>query len=74
MLATLLLAADAVAEKSHTSFYIFAACLVAFAVILSTIGIMRHETFPPSRGVATLIVLVCMGLVAGTMVTAVITA
>jgi hypothetical protein len=74
MLATLLLAADEVAETSHTPFYILAACLVAFAVILSAVGISRHETFPPSRGVATLIVLVCMGLVAGTMVTAVITA
>jgi hypothetical protein len=74
MLATLLLAADEVAEKSHTPFYILAACLVAFAVGLSAIGISRHETFPPSRGAATLIILVCMGLVAGTMVTAVITA
>ena len=74
MLATLLLAAEEVAEKSHTPFYIFAAALVVFALGLSAFGVARHETFPPSRGVATLIVLVCMGLVAGTMVTAVITA
>jgi hypothetical protein len=73
MLATLLLAAEE-AEPSHTPFYIFAAALVVFAVLLSTVGIMRHETFPPSKGVATLLVLVCMGLVAGTMVTAVVTA
>jgi hypothetical protein len=74
MLATLLLAAGETAEKSHTPFYIFAAALVVYALGLSAIGISRHETFPPSRGVATLVVLVCMGLVAGTMVTAVITA
>jgi hypothetical protein len=74
MLATLLLAAEEAAEPSHTPFYIFAIALVAFALLLSAVGISRHETFPPSKGVATLLVLVCMALVAGTMVTAVVTA
>ena len=74
MLATLLLAAEDVAETSHTPFYIFAAALVAFALGLSAIGVARHDTFPSSRGVATLVVVVCMALVAGTMVTAVVTA
>jgi hypothetical protein len=74
MLATLLLAAEEAAEPSHTPFYIFAIVLVAYALGLSAIGISRHGTFPPSRGVATLLIVVCMGLVAGTMVTAVVTA
>ncbi len=74
MLATLLLAAEEAAEPSKTPFYLFAIALVVFALGLSAIGVARHETFPPSRGVATLIVLVCMGLVAGTMVSAVVTA
>jgi hypothetical protein len=73
MLATLLLAAEE-AEKSHTPFYIFAIALVVFALGLSAIGVSRHETFPPSKGAATAIILVCMCLVAGTMVTAVVTA
>jgi uncharacterized membrane protein YidH (DUF202 family) len=71
MLATLLLAAE---EKSHTPFYIFAIALVAFALGLSAIGVSRHETFPSSKGAATAIILVCVCLVAGTMVTAVVTA
>ena len=73
MLATLLLAAEE-AEKSHTPFYIFAIALVVFALGLSALGVARHETFPPSKGAATAIVLLCMCLVAGTMVTAVVTA
>jgi hypothetical protein len=74
MLATLLLAAEEAAEKSHTPFYIFAIALVAFALGLSAIGVARHDSFPPSKGAATAIILVCMCLVAGTMVTAVVTA
>ena len=73
MLATLLLAAEE-AEPSKTPFYIFAAALVAFALLLSAVGISRDATFPPSKGVATLLVVVCMALVAGTMVSAVATA
>jgi hypothetical protein len=74
MLATLLLAAEEAAEPSKTPFYIFAVALVAYALGLSAIGAARHETFPPSRGLATALIVVCMGLVAGTMVTAVVTA
>jgi hypothetical protein len=73
MLAVLLLAAEEAAEPSKTPFYVLASALVAFALILSAIGTARHETFPPSRGVSTAIILVGALLVAGTMVTAVIT-
>ncbi|WP_028057639.1 hypothetical protein [Candidatus Solirubrobacter pratensis] len=73
MLATLLLAAEG-AEPSKTPFYILAAALVVFALSLSAVGVARHETFPPSRGVATALIGVCVLLVAGTMLSAVLTA
>jgi hypothetical protein len=73
MLATLLLAAEE-AEPSKTAFYVLAACLVAYALGLSAIGVARHETFPPTRGAATALIGVCILLVAGTMLSAVLTA
>ena len=73
MLATLLLAAEE-AAPSKTAFYIMAAVLVGYALSVSAIGVARHETFPPSRGAATGLILVCILLVAGTMVSAVLTA
>jgi hypothetical protein len=73
MLAVLLLAAEEAAETSKTSFYVLAGSLTAFAVILAIVGTLRHETFPPSRGVSVAIMGVCALLVAGTMFTAVIT-
>jgi hypothetical protein len=73
MLATLLLAAEE-AEPSKTAFYVLAAALVVFALSLSAIGVARHETFPPSRGAATALIGVCILLVAGTMLSAVLTA
>jgi hypothetical protein len=73
MLAVLLLAAEEAAEPSKTPFYILASLLVAFALILSFIGTARHETFPPSRGAQTAIIGIAALLVAGTMVTAVVT-
>ena len=73
MLAALLLAAEA-AEKSKTPFYIFAGLLILFGFGLGIGGTMRRETFPPSNGAARALIGVCMVLVAGTMVTAVLTA
>jgi hypothetical protein len=70
----LLQAAEEAAEPSKTPFYIFAAALVVFALILSAVGTMRHETFPPSRGAQRGIMLVALLLVAGTLLTAVVTA
>jgi hypothetical protein len=66
--------AEEAAEPSKTPFYILAGALTVFAVLLAIVGSMRHETFPPSRGVATAIMGVCALLVAGTMFTAVVTA
>ena len=73
MLAALLLAEE-IAEKSKTSFYIFAGLLILFGFGLGIGGTMRHETFPPSGGAVRALIGVCMVLVAGTMVTAVLTA
>jgi hypothetical protein len=72
MLATLLLAAES--TKSKTPFYIVAGLLILFAAGVSALGISRHETFPPSRGTATLLLGTCAVLVLGTMATAVLTA
>jgi hypothetical protein len=73
MLAALLMAEE-IAEKSKTSFYIFAGLLILFGFGLGIGGTMRHETFPPSGGAVRGLIGVCMVLVAGTMVTAVLTA
>jgi hypothetical protein len=72
MLGTLLAATEAAPSK--TPFYLCAAALILFAALLSAVGTVRHETFPPSRGLATALIGVCILLVAGTMVTAVVTA
>jgi hypothetical protein len=69
----LLQAAEEAAEPSKTPFYVLASILVAFALILSAVGTVRHETFPASKGASRAIMLVGALLVAGTMFTAVIT-
>ena len=73
MLAALLLAAEA-AEKSKTPFYIMAALLILFGFGLGIFGTLRHETFPASDGASRAVMGVGALLVAGTMVTAVLTA
>ena len=72
MFATLLFAAEVAEEEvSKAPFYISAGALVA--LLLSAVGISRHATFPPSRGVANGLILVCLVLVAAAAYTAVIT-
>ena len=76
MLATLMLFAQehvAEEEASKAPFYIAAGLLVGYALVLSAVGIARHATFPPSRGVSTLLMFVCLILVGAAMFTAVIT-
>jgi hypothetical protein len=60
-------------ETSKTAYYIAGSVLASFAVIISAIGIRRHETFPPSRGAAVAVIALAAVLVAATMATAVIT-
>jgi hypothetical protein len=71
----LTLAAETAAETvSKTPFYLAGGILVAFALLVSAIGIARAETFPPSRGARVGVIAVCAVLVAAAMVTAVTTA
>jgi hypothetical protein len=60
-------------ETSKAPFYVASTLLVIYAALLSAVGTARHETFPPSRGVSTALMLVGAVLVAGVMATAVIT-
>ncbi len=74
ILAVLQEAAEHAAEEtSKAPFYVAAALLVLYAAVLSAVGTARHETFPPTRGVSTAVMLVGVVLVAGVMATAVIT-
>ncbi len=74
MFATLLFAAEVAEEEvSKTPFYISAGVLCAFALALAFVGIRRHATFPPSRGMANGLILVCVILVAATAYTSVVT-
>ena len=60
-------------ETSKTAYYVAGSLLAAFAVIVSAIGIRRHESFPPSRAVAGAVIAVAALLVAATMASAVLT-
>jgi hypothetical protein len=74
LLAVLQEAAEHAAEEtSKTPFYIAAGALTAFACLLALVGTLRHETFPPSRGVARGLMALMALLVAATMATAVVT-
>lgn len=74
LLAVLLQAAEAAEEEpSKTPFYVAAAILVVYAAVLSFVGINRHATFPPTRGLATALMALGAVLTAAVMATAVIT-
>jgi hypothetical protein len=69
----LIVLAAAEGHSSKTPFYVAGAALVAFAVIISAVGIARPDTFPPSRGVRTGVSLLAVLLVAAAMATAALT-
>ena len=74
LLATLMAAAEAAEEESSkTPFYVLGSVLAAFAVIVSAIGIRRHETFPPSQGAARGVMTLGAVLVVLTLAAAVLT-
>jgi hypothetical protein len=60
-------------ESSKTAFYVAGAVLAAFAVVISAIGISRHETFPASRAQARGVMALAAVLVLATMAAAVVT-
>ena len=65
------LAAVTADAGSKTAFYIAGGAFACWAVLLGVLGITR-ETFPPSAGVARLVMLVSGLLMATAMATAVI--
>jgi hypothetical protein len=60
-------------EASKTPYYIAGIALASFAVIISAIGISRHETFPSSPRAARAVMGLALVLVAATMASAVLT-
>jgi hypothetical protein len=60
-------------ETSKTAYYVAGSVLAGFAVVISAIGISRHETFPPSKGAARAVMALAALLVAATMASAVLT-
>jgi hypothetical protein len=67
-------AAEEGAEPSKTLFYICGGLLVAWAVVVSALGIRAHETFPPTRSAARGVMTISIVLVLLAMASAVITA
>jgi hypothetical protein len=67
-------AAETITEHSKTAFYIAGGVLVAFAVLISVVGVRGAESFPGSLGARRGVSLLAAVLVAAAMATAVITA
>jgi hypothetical protein len=59
-------------ESSKTLFYVLGGALVAWALLVSVVGIKRH-TFPGSPGAARAVMAISALLVIGAMASAVIT-
>lgn len=72
MIAVLTFAATEGAEPSKTAFYVVGMVLVAFAVGVASLGIVRHD-FPASRGAARGVMALGALLVVATMASAVLT-
>ena len=70
---SMLAAAAGEEEPSKTPFYVVGALLVAFAVIVSAVGITRGG-FPATKGAQRAVIALGALLVAATMATAVVTA
>ena len=60
-------------EGSKTPYYVAGSAFAAFAVIVSLIGISRHETFPGSKGAARIVMLLAAVLAVATAASAVLT-
>jgi hypothetical protein len=60
-------------ESSKVLFYVCGGALAAWAVIVATIGIRAHETFPASRGAARGVMAISVLLILCAMGSAVIT-
>ena len=60
-------------EGSKGPYYVAGIALAVFAVVVSAIGISRHETFPGSKGAARVVMGLAAILVVATMASAVLT-
>ena len=71
---SILAAAEAEGEESSkTLFYVCGGLLAVFAVVISAIGISRHDSFPPSKGASRAVMGLAALLVVLAMASAVIT-
>jgi hypothetical protein len=61
------------AEPSKAPFYIAAGALALWAVLVSAIGIRRHENWPANNGTARALMAISAVLVLATMAMAVVT-
>jgi hypothetical protein len=73
VLGALVTLAQAEEETSKTAFYVAGIVLALWAVVISAIGIPRHETFPPTRAVSRVVIGISVVLVATTMAAAILT-
>ena len=73
LIALITFAAEEAEEPSKTLFYVCGGLLVAWAVIVATLGIRAHETFPSSKSAARGVMAISVGLIVLTMASAVIT-
>ena len=72
--ALIVFAQEAVEEEgSKTPYYIAGGALAGFAVIISAIGISRHDRFPSGKGGRNIVMLIAAVLVVATMASAVLT-
>jgi hypothetical protein len=60
-------------KPDKTLFYIAGGLLVAWAIILGGVGVVRHQSFPPSAGATRAFMALSAVLVAFVMASAVIT-
>lgn len=65
--------AAAAHHGSHTAFYILAACLVAWAISISALGIKRHKTFPSGTLTQSAVMFIALALVIATGTSAILT-
>jgi hypothetical protein len=73
MIAALIVFAAEEAEPSKTPFYLLGSLFAVWAVVVSAIGISRHETFPPRPAVARIVMAVSFILMLGALGSAVLT-
>jgi hypothetical protein len=60
-------------ETSKLAFYLLGSLFAAWAVLLGAIGIMRHESFPPTAGAARGVMAISLLLMVGTVGSAILT-